>query len=77
MHPLNWPRHQWFASDPGDHVWHDGAGRLHGKLVALGIPHEAILEPRVAPAADFEAAVAADALRFVLDRLDAEARRIV
>jgi hypothetical protein len=78
VHPLNWPRHQWFASDPADLHWHDGAARLHSKLVALGIPHTAILEPPadgIGPAlAD---RVAAEAMRFVLDALDAESRRIV
>ena len=37
VHPLNWPRHQWFASDPADRHWHDGATRLHSKLAALEI----------------------------------------
>lgn len=70
VHPLNWPRQQFFASDPADRRWHDGAVRLHGKLVALGIPHTALLEPRT------DADVAAEAMRFVVDALDREARRI-
>jgi hypothetical protein len=72
VHPLNWPRHQFFASDPADAAWHDGADRLHGKLVALGIPHTAMLEPRD----DFTAAAAAAAVRFVVAALDEEARRL-
>lgn len=72
VHPLNWPRHQFFASDPADDRWHDGADRLHGKLVALGIPHAAMLEPRAA----FTAAAAAEAVRFVCAALDQEARRV-
>ena len=72
VHPLNWPRHQFFASDPADVHWHDGADRLHSKLVALGIPHTAALEPR----ADFIATAAAEAVRFVLAALDQESRRL-
>jgi pimeloyl-ACP methyl ester carboxylesterase len=71
VHPLNWPRHQFFASDPADVHWHDGADRLHSKLVALGIPHTALLEPR----AEFTATAAADAVRFVLAALEQESRR--
>jgi pimeloyl-ACP methyl ester carboxylesterase len=83
VHPLNWPRHQWFASDPSDVRWHDGAVRLAGKLRALGIPHVARLESRgpfPAGATGHSAAyydrVAPEAIRFVLESLDAEARRL-
>jgi S-formylglutathione hydrolase len=68
VHPLNWPRHQFFVSDPADARWHDGADRLRGKLVALGIPHTAVFETR----ADFGAA----AVAFALEALDQEARRL-
>ncbi len=74
VHPLNWPRHQCFVSDPDDLHWHDGAARLHGKLVALGIPHVALLEDR--GGADFERRAAADVMRFVLEALDKESRRV-
>lgn len=77
VHPLHWPRHQWFASDPADHQWHDGAARLHGKLAALGIPHVALLDRRGGghgPA--YYDAVAPEAIGFVTTALDAEARRI-
>ena len=76
VHPLNWPRHQWFASDPEDLQWHDGACRLHEKLAALGIPHTAVLDVRAGghgPA--YYDRVAPEAVRFVLDALEAEARR--
>jgi len=72
VHPLNWPRHQFFASDPADSRWHDGADRLRSKLVALGIPHTALLERRT----DFTAAAAAAAVAFALDALGQEARRL-
>lgn len=75
VHPLNWPRHQWFASDPADWHWHDGAARLHSKLVALGIPHDWLLESRGSPAT-FNDEVAAEAVRFVITALDKESRRV-
>lgn len=77
VHPLNWPRHQCFASDPADAHWHDGAARLHGKLSALGIPHTALLEPHGAGHhTDYYDAVAPAIIRFVLASLDAESRRL-
>lgn len=44
IHPLNWPRHQFFCCDPADVRWHDSADRLHMKLYSLGVPHELDLE---------------------------------
>ena len=85
VHPLNWPRHQCFASDPRDEHWHDGAARLREKLAALGIPHTALLEPRVDPETASRGGahgpayydlVAPEVVRFVLDALDGEARRL-
>jgi len=75
VHPLNWPRHQFFASDPDDPHGHDGAVRLHSKLTALGIPHRALLQGRGGHADTFVDWVAADAMRFLLDALDGESRR--
>lgn len=39
LHPLNWPKAQFFCSDPLDAFWHDGAIRLASKLSSSGIPH--------------------------------------
>lgn len=44
VHPLNWPRNLYFASDPRDARWHESAQRLAMKLAALGIPFESDLE---------------------------------
>jgi S-formylglutathione hydrolase FrmB len=77
VHPLNWPRHQFFACDPDDEHWYDGSVRLQSKLVALGIPHVAMLEPRGGghdPV--YYDRIAPDVMAFVLDRLDQESRRI-
>lgn len=38
LHPLNWPRHQYFCCDPTDVTWYDGAQRLASKLSSSGIP---------------------------------------
>jgi S-formylglutathione hydrolase FrmB len=40
VHPLNWPRHQFFCCDPTDSRWIESAERLQMKLQSLGIPHE-------------------------------------
>lgn len=77
VHPLNWPRHQCFASDPSDLHWHDGADRLHSKLGALGIPHVALLEPRGGGhGPEYYDKVAPEIIRFVNDALDVESRRL-
>ena len=44
IHPLHWPRHQFFCCDPADHRWLDSADRLRMKLSSMGIPHECDLE---------------------------------
>ena len=85
VHPLNWPRNQWFASDPADPQWHDGAVRLQSKLVALGIPHTALGIPHTAlvksanggNVAAYEDCVAQEAMHFILEALDRESRRVL
>jgi S-formylglutathione hydrolase FrmB len=78
VHPLNWPRHQFFACDAGDEHWYDGAVRLQSKLVALGIPHVARLEPLGGGhSQEYYDRIAPEVVAFVLDRLDQESRRIV
>jgi len=44
VHPLNWPRHQFFCCDPQDERWWDSADRLRMKLASLGIPFTCDLE---------------------------------
>lgn len=44
LHPLDWPRRQWFCCDPQDHDWFDGCARLGMKLSSSGILHERDLE---------------------------------
>ena len=44
IHPLNWPRNQFFCCDPTDYRWHESADRLRMKLWSLGVPFECDLE---------------------------------
>ena len=44
LHPLAWPKHQFFCCDPADTEWFDGVARLGMKLSSSGILHERDLE---------------------------------
>lgn len=44
LHPLSWPRHQFFCCDPLDHEWYEGCARLGMKLSSSGILHERDLD---------------------------------
>lgn len=44
FHPLNWPRHQFFACDPADEEWFDSSDKLSMKLASSGIQHETEFE---------------------------------
>jgi S-formylglutathione hydrolase FrmB len=44
LHPLAWPKYQFFCCDPADADWFDGAARLGMKLSSSGILHERDLE---------------------------------
>jgi pimeloyl-ACP methyl ester carboxylesterase len=77
IHPLNWPRHQWFCSDPADYVRYDGADRLRMKLYSLGVPYESDLE--TSAGGDLERYVdlmAGSAMRFLAERLERERMRV-
>lgn len=43
LHPLNWPKHQLFCSDPLDSFWHVGSERLASKLQSSGVPFQSDL----------------------------------
>lgn len=78
IHPLNWPRHQWFCCDPTDYRWHDSAERLRMKLYSLGVPHECDLETAAGGHSwAYFHAMAEPALQFVADRLEQERLREV
>lgn len=76
IHPLNWPRHQFFCCDPADH-WHESAERLQMKLGSLGIPHEADLTTAAGGHSwDYFRAMAPRAIDFVAERLEQERLRV-
>ena len=76
VHPLNWPRNTWFASDPADVRWHDSAQRLHMKMSALGIMHEHDLETSAGGHSwQYYNHMVEKALGFIAERLDQERRK--
>jgi S-formylglutathione hydrolase FrmB len=78
VHPLNWPRHQFFCCDPTDVRWHDSADRLRMKLASLGVPFECDLET-VAGGHSFDYAchMAPRVVGFIAERLERERLRVV
>jgi S-formylglutathione hydrolase FrmB len=78
IHPLNWPRNQFFCCDPSDHRWHESADRLRMKLASLGVPFECDLDTE-AGGHSFEYAshMARRAVGFLSERLESERLRIV
>jgi len=78
IHPLNWPRHQFFCCDPTDLRWHESADRLRMKLWSLGVPHTCDLETTGGGHGfDYYNRMAERAITFLHDRLDEERRRVV
>lgn len=77
IHPLNWPRHQFFCSDPTNPHWHEGAERLRMKLQSLGVPHESDLDTVVRGRGfTYYTKMAEVAVGFIAERLDRERMRI-
>lgn len=78
VHPLNWPRHTWFACDPLDERWHESAERLRMKLAALGIPYACDLDTSGgAHGFEYYNRMAEKAVGFLVERLDSERLRVV
>ena len=78
IHPLNWPRHQFFCCDPTDLRWHESADRLRMKLWSLGVPFECDLDT-VAGGHSFEycSHMAERVVGFLAERLERERLRVV
>jgi len=78
IHPLNWPRNQFFCCDPTDHRWHESADRLRMKLWSLGVPFECDLET-VAGGHSFTYArrMAPRAIGFLAEGLEKERLRVM
>jgi S-formylglutathione hydrolase FrmB len=76
IHPLNWPRHQWFVCDPEDYQWYESSDRLRMKLYSLGVPYEADLETTAGGHSwQYYEAMAEPALRFIHESLEKERLR--
>ena len=78
IHPLNWPRHQFFCCDPTDFPWADSADRLRMKLSSLGVPFEADLETQSGGHGfEYYSAMAQRAIDFIVNALERERLRIL
>jgi pimeloyl-ACP methyl ester carboxylesterase len=78
IHPLNWPRNQFFCCDPADTRWHESADRLRMKLSSLGVPFECDLETEAGGHSfAYASHMAPRAVGFIADRLEQERRRVV
>ncbi len=78
IHPLNWPRHQFFCCDPADVRWHESADRLHMKLYSLGVLHECDLETTAGGHSwKYFEHMAPRVMQFLAERLQSERLRIV
>lgn len=77
IHPLNWPRHQFFCCDPADHRWWESADRLKMKLNSLGVPFVSDLETTGGGHGfEYYERMAPKAIGFLVERLDQERRRV-
>jgi S-formylglutathione hydrolase FrmB len=78
IHPLNWPRNQFFCCDPSDTRWQESADRLRMKLWSLGVPFECDLETTGGGHSfQYASLMAERAVGFLADRLERERLRIV
>jgi S-formylglutathione hydrolase FrmB len=78
VHPLNWPRNQFFCCDPTDLRWHSSVDRLRMKLWSLGVPFECDLESEAGGHGfDYACRMAPRAVGFLAERLERERLRIV
>lgn len=77
IHPLNWPRHQWFCCDPADERWHESAERLQSKLYSLGVPYACDLETTGGGHSwDYYQRMAEPAIRFIVEAYERERLRV-
>jgi hypothetical protein len=78
IHPLYWPRHQFFCCDPTDAGWFDSSDRLRMKLYSLGVPHECDLETTGGGhGPEYYEKMAEPTIDFLVERLQQERRRVV
>lgn len=78
IHPLYWPRHQFFCCDPVDIRWMDSADRLRMKLSSLGVPFESDLETSGGGHGfQYYNVMAEKAVGFIANALERERLRVV
>jgi S-formylglutathione hydrolase FrmB len=78
IHPLNWPRNQFFCCDPTDARWHESVDRLRMKLWSLGVPFEYDLETEAGGHSfKYASHMAPRAIEFLSQRLEQERVRVV
>lgn len=78
IHPLNWPRHQFFCCDPEDYKWWDSVERLRMKLWSLGVPYVCDLESSGGGHSfEYYQKMAPQAIGFLVERLERERMRVV
>ena len=78
IHPLNWPRNQFFCCDPTDYRWYESADRLKMKLWSLGVPFESDMETEAGGHSfKYASHMAERAIGFIAQRLDQERKRVV
>lgn len=76
--PHHPPPHLFFCIDPADSRWFRGNDRLHEKLNALGVPHQAVLTTRAGGHSwDYFNHMAERVERFVYAGLEQESRRLL
>ena len=77
IHPLNWPRHQFFCCDPNDYPWFVSAERLRMKLGSLGDPFECDLETAAGGHGfEYYNHMAEKTIGFLVSRLEKERLRV-
>lgn len=78
LHPTHYPPHIFFCVDPDDTLWFRGSDRLHEKMTALGVPHEADLTTRAGGHSwQYFDHMAERAVRFLARGLEEESRRLL
>lgn len=76
IHPLNWPRNQFFCCDPNDEWW-NSCDRLRMKLFSLGVPFECDLDTAAGGHGfEYYSHMAARAVGFLAQRLEQERLRV-
>lgn len=78
IHPLYWPRHQFYCCDPADEKCWDSVDRLKMKLDSLGVPSESDLQTTGGGHSfEYYSRMAPKAFEFLVERLERERLRVV